>query len=91
MTVPQLQTLVGPTLADAVDLGRVAHLQDLRDSVHTLALVLPDPDADIAAGNDLPEVRQVDPVLQVVSRQSRSLQVVLVLDGLGPGPRRGGS
>ena len=36
VTVPQLQTLVGPTLADAVDLGRVAHLQDLRDSVQEL-------------------------------------------------------
>ena len=35
--------------------------------VHTLPLVLPDPNADIAAGDDLPEVRQVDPVLQVVS------------------------
>ena len=93
MAVSELEALVGPGGAHVVDLGGVAGLEDLRHPVHALPLVLPDADADEAAGDDLAEVGEVDPLLQLVPGQPRTLQVILVLDGLrsvsggrGPGP-----
>ena len=75
-TVSQLDALVGARRAELVDFARFAHVDDFSDAVHGLGVVHSDADADETADGGLLEERSVNPLLQLVTRQTDATQLV---------------